>query len=201
MFSLQFLFVGPPSSEESAPDGAEQAAALGAHQFCSTLAKRRSCSRGAVLARHVVLCPTDSRVPSQFVCFWESFRCLLDCVSVLRVSLRRVVHISVAAAWRDEEAAFGDLFVCSWPTARCFFPALYGCCPLETTSGQADASCSRVAAPRVVWSDESFFQLCEHSPTIRARGSVGVSHVSQLLCHSRSSWRMQSTGLWHHGRS
>ena len=78
-FSLPFFFCGPPFKEESAPDGAEQAAAP------------------------------------------------------------RAVHIDVVAAWRDEEAAFGD-HSCKTRTSRsfrdvtkCSSPPKENCCNVGTT--------------------------------------------------------------------
>ena len=46
--------------------------------------------------------------------------------------------------------------------------------PIETTGGQADASCSRIAAPR---------------------GSVGVSHISQLSWHMSFSYHKSYSSL------
>ena len=72
-----------------------------------------------------------------------------------------VVHIDIRPPWRDEEAAFGDhsrktrisLSFQDASPVNCmgfsqFFSVFVVDCLLETTSGQGDASCSRVAAPR-----------------------------------------------------
>ena len=78
-FSLPFLFCGPPTSEESAPDGAEQAAPRGVvHIDVGAPAKRRGGIQGQ----------------SQFLGFGERFRCLLVCVSVpfVGVSPRENIH-------------------------------------------------------------------------------------------------------------
>ena len=52
--------------------------------------------------------------------------------------------------------------------------------PTWTLRWQADQSCSKSAAPSCPMSPSSG---CASSPTIRARGSVGVSHVSELSRH------------------
>ena len=91
-FSLPVVFCGPPAGEESAPDGAEQAAppGVGAHRCCSGLARRRGRIRCAYLAKthisrsfhaillvvpshfandlYAVLCRTVSRMSSSSMC-------------------------------------------------------------------------------------------------------------------------------------
>ena len=70
---------------------------------------------------------------------------------------------------------------------RGVFPTLRGCCPLETTSGQADASCSRGAD--VVWSDEScemFEKIC-NAWVRRLKACVAATSMCAARRHSANT--------------
>ena len=83
--------------------------------------------------------------PSQFLGLL-GVRCLLVCVSVPSVVSMTPFHLQIA--WSSQ-------------------------CSFETMRWQADASCSRVAAPRRRLVGRVLFTGCARSPTIRTRGSVG----------------------------
>ena len=92
--------------------------------------------------------------------------------SAERTAALGVVHINVPAAWRDEEAAFGDHF-CSWLTAWCFSGKHV--VPLRRRVGRRQLQkCSSATS----FGPTSRFLAAR--ATIRARGSVGVCFVSQL---------------------
>ena len=113
----------------------------GAHRRWSALARRRGCIRCAVpRGFHATFSDTPFSVvqfhafPSQFLRLFGSLRCLLVCVSVLLVASMMLIASCITLNCVDVAVFFFSVFVVD--------------CLLETMRWQADASCSRGAAPQ-----------------------------------------------------
>ena len=180
------------TSEESALDGAEQAAPPGVVHVdaAATLAKRRGCREH--LARHtrhadsvVIVLLVPSRTSN---CLFYSVSFVFSHASrgvfLGELVVLSAMHLSVISRDVLHVLALSRVHVSS---------------PVETMRWQADASCSISAAPRRRLVRRVPSSGCASSPTIRARGSVGVSHVSQLSRHV--SFSQSLARAWHHHTS